>query len=113
MKNVSQAVVTAPTALKGKGKAIEVTEPTSRWTNLSIIHVHADEDSHSTFASPRGYWLQDPSPNTPASNSSICFFQPAEADGGSASRDSSTMAALEKDAADRVQTRLLKQVDIL
>ena len=53
-KNVSQATTTAPTASKKKGKAIKIAEPASRWTNLSDVHVHDDEDFHSSSGSPGG-----------------------------------------------------------
>jgi len=42
-KNVSQATVAAPTASKGKGKAIEAVEPADHQINLSDIHIHDDE----------------------------------------------------------------------
>jgi len=48
-KNVSQVTVAAPIAPKGKGKVIEAAEPASRHTNLSDVHVHDDEDSHSAL----------------------------------------------------------------
>ena len=61
-KNVSQATVAAPTALKGKGKVIEAAEPASHRTNLSDVHVRDDEDSHSSSASPQGVLVTESKP---------------------------------------------------
>ena len=49
-KNVTQVTATAPTAPKGKEKAIEAPEPANCQTNLSDFHIHDDEDSHSSSA---------------------------------------------------------------
>jgi len=46
-KNVSQTTTTAPIASKGKGKSYRSLEPAVRQTNLSGVHIHDDEDSHS------------------------------------------------------------------
>ena len=51
-KNVTQATIASPTAPKGKGKAIEAPEPVDHHTNLSDVHIHDDEDSHSSSATP-------------------------------------------------------------
>jgi len=44
-KNVSQTKAAAPASSKGKGKAIEVTEPASHRPNLSDDHITDAKDS--------------------------------------------------------------------
>jgi len=61
-KNVSQATAAAPTALKGKGKVIEAAEPADYQTNLSDVHIHDDEDSHSSSATPWSVLAVEPEP---------------------------------------------------
>ena len=71
-KNITQATAAVPTAPKRKGKAIEAPEPAVRQTNPSAVHIHDEEDSHSSSATPRGRWLLNPNPSTSAINSTRC-----------------------------------------
>jgi len=60
-KNVTQATVVAP-RLRKEGKAIEAPEPVDSQTNLSDIHIHDDEDSHSSTATLRRVLAAEPEP---------------------------------------------------
>ena len=69
-KNVTHATTVAPTTPKEKGKGIEA--PADRQTNLSDVHIHYDEDSHSSSATSQRVLAAELKPQNTGSNSSKC-----------------------------------------
>ena len=61
-----------PHYFEKKGEVIKAVEHVSRRTHLYDVHIHDDEDSHSTFASLRWMLVAGPEPSTLANNSSRC-----------------------------------------
>jgi len=61
-KYVTQATTAASTTPKGKVKAIEAPELEDRQTNLSDVHIHDDEDSHSSFSTSWRVLATEPKP---------------------------------------------------
>ena len=61
-KNITQATTAAHTAPNGKGKAIEAPDHADHLTNLSDVHIHDDEDSHSFSATLKRVLAAEPEP---------------------------------------------------
>jgi len=60
-KSINQTSVD-PATPKGKGKVIEVAEPTDRRPNLSDVHISDTEDFHPNTASPLKMQTIEPKP---------------------------------------------------
>ena len=113
-KNVSQATVVAPSAPKEKRKSIEAAEPADRQTNLSDVYIHDDEDSHSSFATPQRVLAEPEAYHTSEQlHHMLSNLKKQMEDQQAEMIRLCKTAALEKDAAARIQTRLLKQVNTL
>jgi len=111
-KNITQVTTTTPTALKEKGKIIEVPEPANRCPNLFDVHIFNVDDSHSNSASPREMEAAEPEPQPNGEQvlqmTSIMRMQMKDQQIEMIRLREA--AAREKEAATRVQTRLLKQI---
>jgi len=75
-KNITQVTVIAPTAPKGKANTIESPEPADCQTNLSDIHVHDDEDFHSSSAMLWGARAAEPEPQHTSGQLPQMLFNP-------------------------------------
>jgi len=86
-----------------------------RQTNPSDARIHDEEDSHSTFATPRGALAAEPkSQHTSEQLHQMLFDLRKQMEDQHAEMNRLyEMVILEKDEAARIQTRLLKQVDTL
>ena len=114
-KDVTQATAATPTTPKGKGKAIEAHEFADRQPNPSNIHNSSAEDSHSNFASPRQTQVAEPEPqyNSEQLLQMLSNMQKQMEDQQMKMIWLRETTALEKEAATRIQTQLLKQVGTL
>ena len=109
-KYVTQATTAASTTPKGKVKAIEAPELEDRQTNLSDVHIHDDEDSHSSFSMSRRVLATEPKPQYTSDQLHQMLFNLKKQmeDQQAEMIQLHKMAALEKVAVVRIQTQLLK-----
>jgi len=109
-KNITKATTAAPIAPKGKGQVAEAPEPADHQTNLCDVHIHDNEDSNSSSATPRRVLAAVPEPqHTNKQLHQMLFNLKKHMEDQQAEMNQlREMATIKKDAATRIQTRLVK-----